>query len=493
MTLSSLIASTDVVSVQGSRNGNVDALCFDSRKAGPASVFFALPGLKADGRRFAEDAVERGASVIVTQAPIASLDVTQIIVTDARAAMADMASAFFGRPSRQMKVFAVTGTNGKTTSAFLVQHLCESSNTPCGLLGTIQYRIGSEVIDAPHTTPESVELQGLLRRMRDAGCDAVAMEASSHALAQRRVRGMLLDAAIFTNLTQDHLDYHGSMDAYFEAKALLFEGLASQEGKRGKAILNGDERYGSRLQDRFGKRVPVVTYGVGNGCDFRASNIQASQTGTTFQLDAQGRQHLVRLPLIGRFNVMNTLGALAAVVSNGLDLRGCVQALAEAPQVPGRLQRIPVKRSFQVFVDYAHTPDALENVLRTLRDLRPRRIITVFGCGGDRDRAKRPMMARAVEALSDFAILTSDNPRSEDPQRILRDVETGLRGDSHTTVEDRRDAIFEAVRLAGSGDVVLIAGKGHEDYQELATGRIAFSDVAVATEAVKRKPVEGEP
>lgn len=470
----------------------VDALCFDSRQASPNSVFFALPGQKSDGAHFAREAADRGAMAVVSSRPLGMEGVVDIVVENPRSAMADAAAAFYGNPSRRLKVYGITGTNGKTTTAFLIRHLCEASSTPCGLLGTVEYRIGDEVLPAPHTTPESIDLQGLLRRMSDAGCDAAAMEISSHALIQDRVRGIVLEAAVFTNLTQDHLDYHGTMEKYFEAKALLFSALEAQTGKRGKAILPLEDRFGARLIDRFRSSLSVITYGLGGACDFQASNLQFSPTGTTFQLTAKGRQMLVRLPLIGRYNVSNALAALAACVGTGLDLRGCVQALADAPQVPGRLERVQMKRNFQVFVDYAHTPDALENVLAALRDLRPARLIVVFGCGGDRDRAKRPLMGRAVELQADQIIVTSDNPRTEDPELILRDVTRGMTGRKHQVVVDRSEAIEMAVQMAQAGDIVLIAGKGHEDYQELAHGRIPFSDVAAATGAIRRKRVEME-
>lgn len=326
--------------------------------------------------------------------------------------------------------------------------------------------------------------------MSDAGCGAAAMEVSSHALVQDRVRNIFWDAAVFTNLTQDHLDYHGTMEKYFEAKTLLFSAVESQAGKRAKAILPPEDRYGARLIDRFKNSLPVVTYGLSPGCDFHASNVRFSPTGTTFQLTAQGRQMLVRLPLIGRFNVSNALAALAACVATGLDLRGCVQALATAPQVPGRLERVQVKRNFQVFVDYAHTPDALENVLTTLKDLRPARLIVVFGCGGDRDKMKRPLMGAVVERLADRVMVTSDNPRTEDPEAIIRGIVAGMKTNKHETIPDRAEAIETAIQMAGSGDIVLVAGKGHEDYQELATGRVSFSDVAAANAAIRRKRVE---
>jgi UDP-N-acetylmuramoyl-L-alanyl-D-glutamate--2,6-diaminopimelate ligase len=313
------------------------------------------------------------------------------------------------------------------------------------------------------------------------------MEVSSHAIVQNRVRGIEFDAAAFTNLTQDHHDYHGSMDAYFEAKAGLFEALASQKHKKGRAIVNLDDRYGQRLVDQFSKRLKILTFGRSVHAEFRASAVRQEMNGTTFTLEARGKSYLVRLTLIGLFNVYNALAAIALTVTCGVEMRTAINALAAAPQVPGRLERVPAKRNFQVFVDYAHTDDALRNVLRTLRELNPSHIITVCGCGGDRDRAKRPLMAAAAAELSDHIIITSDNPRSEDPEDILRDMQAGLRGRAHEKITDREAAIRRAIELAGPGGIVLIAGKGHEKYQEFADTKIPFDDVAVADRAISDK------
>jgi UDP-N-acetylmuramoyl-L-alanyl-D-glutamate--2,6-diaminopimelate ligase len=350
--------------------------------------------------------------------------------------------------------------------------------------------VGGEEIPAPRTTPESIDLQEMFARMLDAGSRAVAMEVSSHALVQKRVRGIAFDAAVFTNLTQDHLDYHPSMDAYFDAKASLFDSLATQTAKRGRAIINADDRYGHLLLERLAKGVRTVTFGRGVGADFRASAIRFDGAGTVFRLDAKGKSFLVRMPLIGLFNVYNALAALAAATNCGVELRAAIAALASAPQVPGRLERVPAKRNFHVFVDYAHTDDALRNVLRTLKELNPPRLITVFGCGGDRDKMKRPLMAAASEELSDWTVLTSDNPRSEDPDAILADVEAGMRRARFDKIPEREAAIRHAIDLAEPGDIVLIAGKGHETYQEFADRRIAFDDVEVAGKAISNKKSE---
>lgn len=488
--LEKLLASSNVHAPPGAATVAIDALCYDSRRAAAGSLFFALPGVKEDGAKFAREAVARGASAIVSQTPLPGCEVPVALVPDARPAMADIARVFHGDPAASLRCVGITGTNGKTTTAFLVKHLLDSVNLRSGLLGTIRYVVGDESLPATHTTPESVDMQDLLARMRDAGNRSVAMEVSSHALVQQRVRGIEWDAAVFTNLTQDHLDYHRTMDAYFDAKALLFDTMFAQKTKRGKAIVNLDDRYGTRLLERFPKAVKPVTYGLGVKADFRAVSARSDVNGTQYQLEAKGRHYLVRMPLVGRFNVYNSLAALAAISSLGLELRAAVKALADAPQVPGRLERVPARRNFSVYVDYAHTDDALTNVLSTLRELGPRRLLVVFGCGGDRDRAKRPLMARAASSLADYAIVTSDNPRTEDPQRIIADILPGLRGSAHETIVDRRDAIFRAVSLAETGDIVLIAGKGHETYQELNGVRTPFDDVSVARNAIQAKPVE---
>jgi len=491
--LSQLLTATAVIETHADPQLRVESLCYDSRKVLPGSLFFALRGVKSDGTGFIAQAAERGAIAIVSDA--ASTTATCVIpiiqVVNARKAMAEMAAAFYGRPSDGMKVMGITGTNGKTTTAFLVKHLLDQAQRRCGLIGTVKYSIGDVEIDAPRTTPESIDLQDLLAQIRDAGGKAVAMEVSSHALVQYRTAGIDFDAAVFSNLTQDHLDYHKTMDEYFEAKVLLFEGLLEQKKKKGKAIVNADDRYGRFLLDRLAKtKLQIITYGQGPQADFRATDIKFDASGSTYHLDAKGRSYLVRLPLIGSFNIYNSLAALAAASAMGMELRAAVAAMAKAPQVPGRLERVPAKRNFQVFVDYAHTDDALRNVLKTLRDLKPKRLIVIFGCGGDRDRAKRPLMAAAAEELADWTIITSDNPRTEDPLKILNDVKRGLRGNRYEEVPDREAAIKKAIEIAGPGDIVLIAGKGHEKYQEFADRKIPFDDVTVAGWYIAEKFVE---
>ena len=317
------------------------------------------------------------------------------------------------------------------------------------------------------------------------------MEVSSHALAQDRTRGLEWDVAVFTNLTQDHLDFHGTMENYFEAKAQLFTGLKNQPNKKeAVAVINLDDRYGEQLVSRLKDETPVITYGMSARADFRASNYRAEFSGTSFQLDARGKIYLVRVPLIGRFNVANAMAALAAATSLGISLRDAVLSLAKSPQVPGRLEAVPAKRQFQVFVDYAHTDDALLNVLKTLRELEPNRLIVVFGAGGDRDRQKRPLMGRVADQNADYSIITSDNPRKEDPLAIIADVKKGFRSGNFETVPDRAEAIARAIALAQPRDIVLIAGKGHETYQEFADHTIPFDDRQMALRALENRPLE---
>ena len=397
--------------------------------------------------------------------------------------MAAVAAAFYKNPSHHLKMAAVTGTNGKTTTTFLIKHICERELLRCGLIGTVRYEIGDRILPAARTTPESLDVHEMLSQMRSAGCKAAVMEVSSHALAQDRVRCIEWDCAVFTNLTQDHLDYHGTMEKYFEAKSLLFTGLTGQK-KKSTAVINADDRYGAMLT-KMCVGTPVITYGMGQRADFRASNVKIDLGGTSYQLDALGKSYLVRLPLIGRFNVYNSLAAIAAASAIGIEVRHAVVSLANAPHVPGRLEAAQIKRQFRVFVDYAHTDDALINVMKTLRELSPNRLIVVFGCGGNRDKAKRPKMAAAVDQLADWGIVTSDNPRKEQPEDIIEDIKKGFRGRNYEVIVDRREAIFKAVAMAQPRDIVLLAGKGHETYQEFADHIVAFNDVSVAQQALE--------
>jgi UDP-N-acetylmuramoyl-L-alanyl-D-glutamate--2,6-diaminopimelate ligase len=491
MQLKILAESIPVHETVGPLDREVDGIFYDSRRVQKNGLYVAVRGAHFDGHKFTEQAIERGASAIVVERPESHSRATSLVVADSRLALADLAFIFFRKPALRLKMAGVTGTNGKTTTSFLLKHLCEAAGLRCGLIGTVRYEIGERILPATRTTPESLDLQELLAQMADAGCKAAVMEVSSHALAQERTRRLEWDVAIFTNLTRDHLDFHQTMENYFESKARLFTGLKDQPNKKqAAAVINIDDRYGEQLVSRFKDNVPVITYGMSARADFRASNYRAEFSGASFQLDARGKIYLVRVPLIGRFNVSNAMAALAAASSLGVNLRDSVLSLAKSPQVPGRLEAVPAKRQFQVFVDYAHTDDALLSVLKTLRELGPNRLIAVFGAGGDRDKQKRPLMGRVADQNADYSIITSDNPRKEDPLAIIADVRKGFRSGNFETVADRAEAIARAIALAQPRDIVLIAGKGHETCQEFADHTIPFDDRQMALRALENRPLE---
>jgi UDP-N-acetylmuramoyl-L-alanyl-D-glutamate--2,6-diaminopimelate ligase len=491
MQLKTLTDAISVRQVVGPLDRKVESIAYDSRRVQRSGMFVALRGEKNDGHNFIRQAIEKGATVIVAEHAEEDSRATFLVVENTRAALAGLATMFYRRPAEQLRIAGVTGTNGKTTTTFLIKHICERAGLACGLIGTVRYEIGQRVLPATRTTPESLDLQELLAQIANAGCRAAAMEVSSHALAQNRTDEIEWDVALFTNLTQDHLDFHGTMESYFEAKAKLFTELARQrKKKKPSAIVNIDDRYGERLIAKIGSHVSVVTFGMSPRADFRASNYRMEFGGTLYQLDAHGKSYLVRVPLIGRFNVANSVAALAAANALGVNLRDAVLSLAKSPQVPGRLEMVPAKRQFQVYVDYAHTPDALLNVIKTLRELDPHRLIVLFGCGGNRDRQKRPLMAQVVDRHADFAIVTSDNPRKEDPDAIIAEIEDGFRSDRYEKITDRAQAIARVVELAQPRDIVLIAGKGHEAYQEFADHTIPFDDIQVARRAIEDHPME---
>ncbi len=490
MKLADIIDSIHVKSVSGTLDLEIENVAFDSRKAQKGTVFCALPGVKVDGNEFVEAALDAGAEAIISEKPYpATTKATWLQVGNAREAMGIAAANLYGNPSMEMPVIGVTGTNGKTTTSLLIHHLLQCNLRRAGLIGTIQYIVGDESRPAPHTTPESTELQHLLREMRDEDCRAAVMEVSSHGLSQHRTMGVHFDVGIFTNLTQDHLDYHGTMEAYFEAKKLLFDRMDDDPRKKGVMVVNKDDRYAERLLKFPGySRLEIVSFGRSAGADFQATDIRSDFNGTTFTLTMKGRKCLVKTPLIGGFNVYNTLAALAAVKGIKLNFREAVKNLETCPQVPGRLEAVAGRQiNYRVFVDYAHTPDALINAVATLKELNPNRLITVFGCGGDRDRTKRAPMAAAAEAGSDLSILTSDNPRTEEPDRILADAARGFQRKSHEIILDRREAIRRAIELAGPRDIVLIAGKGHETYQEINGVKHDFDDRLEARNAIAAK------
>jgi UDP-N-acetylmuramoyl-L-alanyl-D-glutamate--2,6-diaminopimelate ligase len=493
MKLRDLIEVLDRPVVSGILDTEITSVIYDSRKAGPGAVFVALRGEKVDGHDFIDKALKAGASAIVAEtAPPAEGSTPWVHVRDSRFAMGELARVINDDPARQLLVGAITGTNGKTTTAFLLHHLLNHAHLRCGLLGTVVYDVGGELKTPTHTTPEAPELQGLLKQMVDNGCRAVSMEASSHALELHRMSGVKVDAAVFTNLTQDHLDFHGTMEDYFIAKMKLFDMAAANP--KGKLIVNTDDVWGRRLVDKFKNHEGLVTYGLGATATYRAVNPRYDLTGTTFELEFKGRSLLARVPLIGQFNVYNSLAAVAAAHALGCNFRDSVKAMQQAPQVPGRMERVtPDNHGFHVFVDYAHTPDGVSNALSSARGLKPQRLITVFGCGGNRDRFKRPLMAKAAEQYSDICILTSDNPRMEDPKAIMQDAQKGFTKSSHALIEDREEAIHTAIKGARPGDIVVIAGKGHEPYQDVMGVKHPFDDRKIAKRLVEREiRIKGE-
>jgi UDP-N-acetylmuramoyl-L-alanyl-D-glutamate--2,6-diaminopimelate ligase len=461
-------------------------VAFDSRLAGPGTLFFCVRGSSVDGHDFAPAVVAAGAAALVVEREL-DVDVPQLVVADSRRAMAPIAARFFGDPSRELTMIGVTGTNGKTTTAFLVRAMLEGAGVGSGLLGTVRRIVGGRPEEVERTTPEAIDLQRTFRRMLDAGDRACVMEVSSHALALGRADAIHFDVAAFTNLTQDHLDFHHDMEDYFAAKRLLFapaeRGLAP-----GAAVVNVDDRYGRRLAAELGGGPPrLITFSAaGHLADLTAHGVDFDASGAVFTLHGAGPPRRVSLGLPGHFNVENALAAIAATRAAGVGIDDAVAALAGAEPVPGRMEPVDAGQAFGVLVDYAHTPDSLENVLRAARRLTGGRLICAFGCGGDRDAAKRPLMGRAGAELSDLAIVTSDNPRSEDPDAIIEQILAGIPADRRGAVEvepDRRAAIGLAVARAGPGDLVVIAGKGHEQGQELAGGRkVPFDDREVARE-----------
>lgn len=487
MKLNDILDGVSRVSTFGPLDKEISALTVDSREVKDGTLFAAIRGEKADGHDYIETARSNGAAAIMAERDVPEqYRDTWLQVPDSRRGIAEAADIYYGRPSDGLLVCGVTGTNGKTTTAFLLHHLITANRGRCGLLGTVKYDTGLGPTASSHTTPDWIAIQRLMSEMRANGCTGVTMEVSSHAVQQSRVHGIRFDAGIFSNLTQDHLDYHGTMENYFHAKAAFFEHMVLQGGpKKPSAIINVDDTYGQRLAKMFDGKLNVVRYGLGMEADFRAGDIRMSVTGTQFTLTARGRTFLVRLPLIGRFNVFNALSAITAMWAMGFNLRETISNIARAPQVPGRMQSVAENKPFRVFVDYAHTPDALENALKTLKDIEPRRLITVFGCGGDRDKTKRPKMGAIAERFSTWSIVTSDNPRSEVPEQILADIRAGMSGDRVESIVDRKEAITKAIGLAGGGDIVLIAGKGHEQGQTFAGQTVPFDDVKVAQSVLR--------
>lgn len=502
MKLSDLIHSITPVKVSCGGDQEIRGLFCDSRKVQPGGLFFALRGGAADGHRFIDDAIRQGAAAVVLEDPAyISASLPCVLVKDARHSMSQMATAFYGDPTAGVPLVGITGTNGKTTTSYIIESIMECAGIPAAVLGTVSYRFGDMVLPATHTTPESLDLQGVLRQMVDHGASGIVMEVSSHALEQKRVDGCKFDVGVFTNLTRDHLDYHGTMENYFRSKLRLFSDLLlpTEIKPYRRAVVNMDDESGGMFAN--GAACPVVTYGIECRGDVRVEEMTSSVNGISGRLVTPAGSGRFSSRLVGRFNLYNILAAAAAGFSLKLPIERIIAGIEGHRTVPGRLERVNNSRGIAVFVDYAHTGDALDNVLKTLTDLKTGRIITVFGCGGDRDRGKRPVMGEIAGRMSDLAVITSDNPRTEPPETILAEIragvlplrikeytveelKSGFSVKGFTTVPDRREAIRLAIGQAKEGDIVLLAGKGHEDYQIIGTTKHHFDDREEAAAAL---------
>jgi len=472
----------------GSGQGQpITGVAYDSRAVFPGYVFVALKGVHADGATFARQAVERGAVALVSEQPLPDAGVPVLQVTDARLALAELAADFHGHPSERMRVVGITGTNGKTTTAHLTAAIFEAGGMKCGVIGTVAHRIGKEERASTHTTPEAPDVQELLHEMADRGCAACAMEVSSHALALRRVDAMTFSAGVFTNLTRDHLDFHVNMEAYFQAKRRLFEMLPPGA----PALINIDDPKGAAVVEASAK---PVTYAVNRAADITPGPLSFSIDGLAFDIRTpRGTLH-ARSKLVGRPNVYNILAAVSTAVALDLPFDAIEKGLQALDAVPGRFEVVSgPKDGITVVVDYAHTDDALRNLLETARPMARGRLITLFGCGGDRDRTKRPLMGAVASRLSDVLVITSDNPRHENPARIIEEIQRGITPDTRRedaplfAIADRRAAIAKAIDIARPGDMVLLAGKGHEKYQILGDEHVPFDDAAIARELLGRR------
>ncbi len=488
MQLHTLVRGQPVSEWVGDPNCEIRGVQYDSRQVEPGDLFCAVPGFRTDGHLFCQEAKNRGAvAFLVEHRDAVPEGCSGAVVPDVRLAMGFAADAYFGSPSRRLWMVGVTGTNGKTTVTHLIRSILEAEDLPCGLTGTVHTLIGPEVFKVVRTTPEAPDLQRVLRHMVDRGMRAAVMEVSSHALALKRVTEVRYDVAVFTNLTQDHLDFHKNFEDYYQAKAELFRGLGHDEDKGPKAaVINYDDPYASRFAGEV--KVPVITFGLAPEADIRGEQLKIGGSGVEFvAVFPDGRRQPVSFGMTGRFNIQNALAAMAVGYVRGIDPQVMATALAHSPGVPGRFERIDVGQPFTVIVDYAHTPDGLENVLMTAREFALGQVMVIFGAGGDRDQGKRGMMGQIAGRYADWTMLTADNPRSEDPHDIIEQIEEGLRAvDGKWTVElDRERAIRQMLGKAKPGDVVLIVGKGHETYQIYRDATIHFDDREVARQVLK--------
>lgn len=486
-TLAELALSTQVSASGGDQQVKIGNICYDSRQAGPGSLFVAISGFRSDGHRFIGNAIDRGAvAVVVEKKDTVPQGVPWLEVPNTRQALGDLAAEFYHHPGRALRMIGVTGTNGKTTTTHLISAILEAAGRPVGLIGTLGNRLGDLWLDTAHTTPEASDLQQLLEQMRRASLKACVMEVSSHALQLERVRGLGFDAAVFTNLTQDHLDFHGDLSSYRSAKTRLFGLLDRNRTGNQYAVLNRDDPASEAMARSA--RAQLVYYGVKERADVNAADIRLSPEGLCFRVNWPEGSTELKLNLTGMFNVYNTLAAWAVGWQEGISAETMAGALAGVPGVPGRFEKVDEGQPYSVIVDYAHTPDGLENVLRAARALTKGRLILVFGCGGDRDRGKRPKMGAIAGELSDLAVITSDNPRSEDPRAIIDDIMEGFLGvrtDRYLVMPDRRKAIGLALAEAQPSDVIVVAGKGHETYQIVGDQVLPFDDRQIVREFLR--------
>ncbi len=461
----------------------IKGITSNSKQAKPGFVFVAIKGNRQDGSAFINEAIKNGSSIVVVQKNAPKIKISKkiklIAVHDCRKFLAETANKFYGFPSDKLKVAGITGTNGKTTISYLIEALAKKSGSACGVIGTINYRFKGKVIAAKNTTPGCVELQGLLAKMLSGGIKYCAMEVSSHALDQDRVSGINFSQAIFTNLTQDHLDYHKNLENYFLAKTKLFRSLPASSF----AIINNDDSYGRRIK-RLTK-AKILTYGIKNPSMIMARDIDFGMHSTEFTLVAPKMKLRIKTNLAGRYNIYNILAAVGWGISEKINIKDIKSAIEKFKNVPGRLERVNCSKGYGIFVDYAHTPDALFNVISALRPLIKGKIVVIFGCGGERDKLKRPKMGKVVTGLADYAIITSDNPRSEDPQKIIEDICAGIVKDNYCLRPERLEAIRTGLAMAKKGDCLLIAGKGHENYQILKNKVLRFSDQEVVRKCLK--------
>lgn len=470
---SGIFSSLNAIEVSGKEPTDVTAVVCDSRQVREGSVFVAISGAQKNGSEFINDAVARGAVAIVSESGVTGLPVFGVRVEDARLALAQLSAGFRDHPSERMFVAGVTGTNGKTTTTYIMRELLAGAGRKTGMIGTVEYCIGNRLIPATRTTPEAPVLQDFLSQMLNSGCDSAVMEVSSHALEQKRVAEIDFNTGILTNIARDHLDYHKTREAYAAAKKILFTELS----EKATAVLNADDSLGKEILAMGSLKCQTTSYGFADDADFRISDVELDLAGSTFSLAIRGVTHKLRTNLIGRFNVYNIVAALAGVELAGIDLGAAMNAVAKLSVIPGRLEEIANNRGIKILVDYAHTDDALEKILTALRETTAGRLLLVFGCGGDRDRTKRPAMGEVASRLADYTVVTSDNPRKEDPERIIEEIKAGFGANSSYTVEqDRESAISKVLQMAKSGDVVVIAGKGHENFQEFRNTTVSFDD-----------------